>query len=56
MIPAAMMSATVAPAASTDGKPISSARAMAGFGRMRTVTSVTTPSRPSEPVTSPSRS
>ena len=44
------------PAASIEGKPISSARASGGFGRMRTVTCVTTPSRPSDPVTSPSRS
>ena len=38
------------------GKPTSTARAVSGFFRMRTVTSVTTPSRPSEPVTMPSRS
>ena len=32
------------------------ARAVGGFGRMRTVTSVTTPSMPSEPTVTPSRS
>ena len=43
-------------ACSLVGKPISTARAVSGFCRMRTVTSVTTPSRPSEPVIRPSRS
>ena len=37
-------------------KPISRARAVGGFFRMRTVTSVTTPRRPSEPVRTPIRS
>ena len=37
-------------------KPINAARADSGFLRMRTVTSVTTPKSPSEPVTTPSRS
>ena len=37
-------------------KPISSARAPGGFGSRRTVTSVTTPSSPSEPTVTPSRS
>ena len=37
-------------------KPTSTARAVSGFFRMRTVTSVTTPSSPSEPVMMPSRS
>ena len=46
MMPAPMMSATHWPACSLDGKPISSARAVSGFLRMRTVTSVTTPSKP----------
>ena len=40
----------------TTAKPTSTARAHSGFLRMRTVTSVTTPSRPSEPVMTPSRS
>ncbi len=38
------------------GKPSSSARAFGGLGRMRTVTSVTTPSSPSDPTITPSRS
>ena len=56
MIPAPITPATQSPAPSTDGKPISKARAPGGFGRMRTVTSVTTPSMPSEPTVTPSRS
>jgi hypothetical protein len=56
MMPAPMMRATQAPASSRLAKPTSTARAVSGFFRMRTVTSVTTPSRPSEPVTTPSRS
>ena len=36
--------------------PTSTARAHSGLRRMRTVTSVTTPSSPSEPVMTPSRS
>ena len=56
MIPAPMIAATQLPACSFDGKPIRSARAVSGFYRIRTVTSVTTPSKPSEPVISPSRS
>ena len=56
MMPAAMIEATQSPPCSTEGKPISTARAVSGFCRMRTVTSVTTPSRPSEPVIRPSRS
>jgi len=39
-----------------DGKPASEARAISGLGRRRTVTSVTTPSNPSDPVTNPMRS
>ena len=53
MMPAAMIEATQSPPWSTEGKPISTARAVSGFCRMRTVTSVTTPSRPSEPVIRP---
>ncbi len=50
------MAETQAPACSLDGKPISSARAVAGLRSSRTVTSVTMPRSPSEPVTTPSRS
>ena len=48
--------ATQSPASSEAEKPISAARAHSGLRRMRTVTSVTTPSNPSEPVMTPSRS
>ncbi len=44
---------TQSPASSDDGKPTSTARCVSAFFRMRTVTSVTTPSRPSEPVMMP---
>ena len=54
--PARMMSATQAPATSLEANPISTGRAPSGFARMRSVASVTTPSCPSEPQTSPSRS
>ena len=56
MMPAPMMRETHSPASSALGKPTSTARAVSGFFRMRTVTSVTTPSSPSEPVMMPSRS
>ena len=56
MTPAAMTSPTQPPAASTDANPSSRARAVCGLGNSRTVTSVTTPSSPSEPVTTPIRS
>ena len=56
MMPALMMAVTVSPAASDVSKPIRRARAIAGVGRMRTVTSVMTASRPSDPVTTPIRS
>ena len=56
MMPAAITAATQSPAASLLSKPSSSARAVAGWRRMRTVTSVTTASRPSEPVSSPRKS
>ena len=52
-MPAPMMRETHSPASSELGKPTSTARAVSGFFRMRTVTSVTTPSRPSEPVMMP---
>jgi len=51
-----MIAPTVAPAAALDGKPISKARMVSGALSSRTVTSVTTPSRPSEPTVRPSRS
>ena len=47
--PARMMSATQAPATSLEPNPISTGRAPSGFGRIRKVASVTTPSCPSEP-------
>src|SRR5215471_17242150 len=49
MMPSAMIAATQLPALSLEGKPIKTARALVGLGKMRTVTSVTTPRRPSEP-------
>jgi hypothetical protein len=54
--PALMMSETQAPATSLESKPISTGRAPSGLRRMRSVASVTTPSCPSEPQISPSRS
>ena len=54
--PALMMSETQAPATSLESKAISTGRAPSGFGRMRSVASVTTPSCPSEPQITPSRS
>ena len=56
MMPAPMMRERIRRHPPTIGKPTSTARAVSGFFRMRTVTSVTTPSRPSEPVMIPSRS
>ena len=56
MMPAAMIAATQSQPASTVGKPSRTPRATCGFLRIRTVTSVTTPSRPSEPVIRPMRS
>jgi hypothetical protein len=53
MMPAAMMGATSA-GRLAGGSPEEAA--VAGLGRMRTVTSVTTPSSPSDPTTTPSRS
>ena len=50
------LAATQWPASSVLGKPTSKARAIVGLRRMRTVTSVTTPSSPSEPVMTPSKS
>ncbi len=55
VIPAAMIAATHAPADSTASNPISSARAVSGRRRIRTVTSVTIPSSPSEPTMRPSK-
>ena len=56
MMPAAITAATQLPASSVVANPISSARAAVGFGKIRTVTSVTTPRSPSEPITTPNRS
>ena len=54
---AAPTAATAAPAATTEAKNPTTVRARAdGRGRSRTVTSVTTPSVPSEPTISPTRS
>ena len=55
-MPARMIAATQAPAVSEASKPISTGRAPAGLGRMRSVASVTMPSWPSAPQTTPSRS
>src|SRR5271156_3822336 len=49
MMPEPMMRATHSPPSSDLLKPISAARALCGFFRIRTVISVTTPSSPSEP-------
>ena len=56
MMPEAMMASTAAPAISVPLKAASMARAPSGPRRMRTVTSVTMPSWPSDPVISPSQS
>ncbi|MNT55772.1 hypothetical protein D3C72_1930340 [compost metagenome] len=56
MMPAAMMSPTARPAFSTESNAASSTLAVCGLGSSLTVTSVITPSRPSEPVNSASRS
>ena len=56
MTPFAMIAPTHRAAASTLSKPRSSARASGGLRKSLTVTSVTTPSSPSEPVMSPMRS
>jgi hypothetical protein len=55
-MPARMMSATQAPATSFESNPTSTGRAPSGFGRMRSQASVTTPSCPSDPQTTPRRS
>ena len=56
MTPFEMIAPTQRAAASTLAKPKSSARASGGRRKSRTVTSVTTPSSPSEPVIRPKRS
>ena len=56
MMPAAMMSATAAPARSMSAKLAITTRAQGGLGSSLTVTSTTTPSKPSEPVNSANRS
>ena len=55
-IPFAIISATQFPESSIVSKPIRTALTDSGFFKIRTVTSVTTPSKPSEPVTKPRRS
>jgi hypothetical protein len=55
-MPAAMMRLTASPAAGIESKAPSSTRAHDGSGSSLTVISVTTPSIPSEPITSASRS
>ncbi len=56
MMPAPMIAATARPASSASGKPTSTARAVSGERRIRTVISVTTPSSPSDPVMKASQS
>ena len=56
MMPEEMMASTQAPAISLDLNAASIARAPSGPRRMRTVTSVTTASWPSLPVSRPSQS
>ena len=56
MMPFAMILPTVPAAASRLANAASSRRFVAGTGNRRTVTSVTIPSMPSEPVNSASRS
>src|SRR5262249_30918499 len=53
MIPAPMMRETHSPASSDVVKPTNTARAVSGFLKMRTVTSVTTPDHPSRAVDQP---
>ena len=55
-MPAEMMRETARPAASVVGKAASSVSTASGRGTSPTVTSVTMPSVPSEPMTTPSRS
>ena len=54
MMPAAMIFATQSAPASTVGIPNKIPRAVWAFCRMRTVTSVITPSNPSDPSSAPS--
>ena len=51
-----MMADTAPPASSVDGKAASRVRTVSGARVSRTVTSVATPSVPSEPTKAPSRS
>ena len=55
-MPALIIPATHSPALSLSGNPSSMALAVCGSCRILTVTSVMTPSNPSEPVTMPSMS
>jgi len=54
--PSAIISATQFPASSMVGKPINAALTISGYLRIFTVTSVITPSNPSEPVIKPKKS
>ena len=55
-IPRAMIRETAAPASSVDGNVANSVRVACGLRRMRTTTSVTMPSIPSLPTTTPIKS
>ena len=54
--PCAIISATQFPASSIVGNPINAALTTSGVLKIFTVTSVITPSKPSEPVISPRKS
>ena len=56
MIPSEITRLTHVAPARMVGNPSSAARVHSGLARILTVTSVITPSRPSEPVITPSRS
>ena len=55
-MPFAIMSATQFPESSMLSNPIKTALTDSGFFNILTVTSVTTPSKPSDPVTRPKKS
>ncbi len=56
MMPAPISAATALPAVSTSSKLAITQRASCGLGKRRTLTSVTTASMPSEPISTDSRS
>ena len=56
IMPAEITSDTALPASRADSKPTSIARWVDGLRKIRTVTSVTTPNKPSEPVKTPNKS